>query len=242
MAERTARRPARPRPADLPRPSARAVAAASATASASASATADHAATAGRTAPTAPIAPAGRTAHAGRAAPADRAALLDRAGRTLVELLDRQSAVHARLVEHLESTRAAIRRADVEAVAACCRAEQALLAEIEALEARRREVVDGLTGVLAPGRPEPLPLSEITPHLPAATGERLQELRGGLRRSLEEAARLSAVVTGAAEAVGTHLAGLVQTLGSALAGPGTYGRRGRVDDRANAPLRLDLTS
>ena len=239
MPDVPARRPARPRPAGLAAPSARAVAAATA-----ARATSDPG-TSRTSSPPAPPASPGPPAAPTIPAPlgaSGRAALLDRAGRTLVELLDRQAAVHARLVEHLEGTRDAIRRADVDAVAACCRAERALLAEIESLEARRREVVDGLTGLLAPGRLEPLPLSAITPHLPAATGERLQELRRGLRRSLEEAARLSAIVTGAAEAVGTHLAGLVQTLGSALAGPGTYGRRGRVDGRVNAPLRLDLTS
>jgi hypothetical protein len=96
--------------------------------------------------------------------------------------------------------------------------------------------------VLSPGRTEPLPLTEITPHLSAATGARLLELRAGLRRSLEEAGRLSTVVSGAADAVGRHLAGLVQTIGSVLAGPGTYGRRGRVDASASSPMRLDLTS
>jgi len=159
-----------------------------------------------------------------------------------VDLLGRQDAVHRRLLEHLQDKREAIRRADVDRVGACCVAERQLLSEIQRLEAQRADVVAGVTGLLEPGRTEPMPLTDITPHLPAPVGERLLEMRAGLRRTLEEAGRLSAIVTAAADAVGTHLAGLVQTLGKVLAGPGTYGRRGRVDNAAASPMRLDMTS
>lgn len=194
--------------------------------------------------PVGSAAPAARAAASAAAAatPAQRAALLDRAGGTLVELLDRQVRAHRRLLEHLEEKRDAIRRADLDRVTGCCTAERELLAEIEGLEFKRRDVVVGLTGVLSPGRTDPLPLTEITPHLSVATSARLLELRTGLRTSLEEAGRLSAIVSGAADSVGRHLAGLVQTLGTVLAGPGTYGRRGRVDASASSPMRLDLTS
>jgi hypothetical protein len=175
--------------------------------------------------------------------PVDREALLARAGQALADLLERQSGAHERMLEHLHRTREAIRSADVAAVAECCGRERELLAEIQELEARRREVVDGVTRIVAPGRREPLPLTELTGHLPDEAAARLLQLGETLRRSLEESARVSSIVTAAAEAVGRQLSGLVQTIGTVIAGPGTYGRRGRVESAASSSsIRLDFVS
>lgn len=176
--------------------------------------------------------------------PVDREALLARAGQALAELLERQSGAHERMLEHLHRTREAIRTADVVAVTECCGRERELLAEIHELEARRREVVDGVTRIVAPGRREPMPLTELSGHLPDEAAARLLQLGETLRRSLEESARVSSIVTAAAEAVGRQLSGLVQTIGTVIAGPGTYGRRGRVESASSSSpsIRLDFVS
>ena len=227
MADPGTRQPVRRRPEGLRQPSPSAIASA--------------ATRAGRNAPRPVAANAASAPASGR--PADRDTLLARAGQALADLLERQSGAHERMLEHLHRTREAIRTADVAAVTECCGRERELLAEIQELEARRREVVDGVTRIVAPGRLEPLPLTELTGHLPDEAAARLLQLGETLRRSLEESARVSSIVTAAAEAVGRQLSGLVQTIGTVIAGPGTYGRRGRVESAASSSsIRLDFVS
>ncbi len=227
MADPGARQPVRRRPDGLRQPSSTAVAAVAAAATASRE---DRSVAA----PAPAIAAAPGT---------DRDTLLARAGEALADLLERQSGAHERMLEHLHRTREAIRTADIAAVTECCGRERELLEEIHELEARRREVVDGVTRIVAPDRGEPLPLKELTGHLPDEAAARLLELGETLRRSLEESARVSSIVTAAAEAVGRQLSGLVQTIGTVIAGPGTYGRRGRVESApASSSIRLDFVS
>lgn len=175
--------------------------------------------------------------------PIDRAGdIVTRAGAVLIELLERQAEVHDRLVEHLESKRAAVRTADVEAVGRICEVEKDLAIEIETLENRRRDVVRDLTAVLEPGRAEPLELVEVADRLAPDVGRRLRELRDRLRTTLTEAVRLSGIVNAAAEAIGRHINGVVDALGRVLAPPVTYGRRGRMNQTATTSARLDLRS
>ncbi|MFK7960267.1 MAG: flagellar protein FlgN [Phycisphaerales bacterium] len=172
----------------------------------------------------------------------DRAAAVERAVAVLESLLRDEAELHGALLEHLEASRDAMRTADVDALTHAGQAERGLLQRLRAAEQRRREVVTGIGAVLEPQGSDPMTLSRIAAAAGPDNGPRLLALRDELTETLAEIQRRGRILAEAAEAVGRHLAGIAQTFGAAVAGPATYGRRGRIKTSSGGSVRLNVRS
>lgn len=172
----------------------------------------------------------------------DRAAAVERAVAVLESMLRDEAELHGALLEHLESSREAMRTANVEGLTEASHAERGLLQRLRQAEERRRDVVTGLGAVLEPQSTDPMTLARIAAVAGPENGPRLLGLRDELTETLTEIQRRGRVLAEAAESIGRHLAGVAQTFGTAVAGPGTYGRRGKIQPNAGASVRLNVRS
>ena len=164
---------------------------------------------------------------------------------SLEQILRSQLELHGRLMQCLQGKREAIRAADVGTIMTCCEQEQKLAVAIGELERKRSSLMNALTGrnnaTKTPGLPVPR-LADVLPLGESAQQERLSALGGELRDVVEQMKRISTVVRDAAAALARHMAGVMQTVRSALGPTKVYSRRGHV--AAGAPMRftVDLKS
>lgn len=166
--------------------------------------------------------------------PADR----DRRIVVLERMLRAQLEGHERLGHCLARKREAIRTADIEAITAVCREEQVIVERLAEVEKQRLQLIGVFTQEMAPRAARPLTVREIAAGIEPERGGPLLELADTLKKTVSAVRGESAIVREAAEALGRHMAGLMQTVRTALAGAGTYGRGGRL--AAGTPVRSGL--
>jgi hypothetical protein len=151
----------------------------------------------------------------------------------LSELVSAHEALLAAAGEHRES----LRTADTEAMAAASIRVDAICRDIAGLDEHRKQ----LTATLAPTQPEAT-LSFLASQLPepkrSTALEQATKLRELIIRARTEQRRLRA----AADAMLSHVRGIVQQIQQGLNHAGTYGRAGRVDAGATVVTGLDMTS
>lgn len=161
----------------------------------------------------------------------------DRLETRLCELLEALVAAHEALLLASGEHREALRTADAEAMALAAGRVNEVCDTIAVLDGHRRE----LTRALVPEQPDAT-LSFLASRLPEPRrnvalelATRLRELIVGVRT---EQRRLRA----AADAMLSHVRGIVQQVQQGLNHAGTYGRAGRVDAGATVVTGLDMTS
>ncbi|MHC4414921.1 MAG: flagellar protein FlgN [Planctomycetota bacterium] len=158
--------------------------------------------------------------------------------RTLREQLDG----HRQLLGCIGRKREAVRTADMESIAAICQQEHAIAHRLTELEKIRLELVGSLTEVLHPEARSPLTVSQIGAVLEEPDRTRLSALAGQLRSLVQEARHASSVVRSAAEALARHMAGISQTVQSALSRTQVYSQRGRITSGTQCRFQVDVTS
>ncbi|MHC5003464.1 MAG: flagellar export chaperone FlgN [Planctomycetota bacterium] len=171
----------------------------------------------------------------GAAITSDVAALL----RALEQQLSGQLEDYRELLDCLQRKRAAIRNADVGTLEQTSVREQRVVQRCAEREPRRRELLRSLAAALAPDRSE-LTVRELAERVDEPHQTRLLGLSAQLREVAAEARAESSVVRVAAEALGRHLGGVMQTMQSALGRAQVYGQRGRLAGGAQVQFNVDV--
>ena len=174
-----------------------------------------------------------RSGH-GANATADVDALL----RTMAE----QVKVYRLLRECLERKREGLRTARIDEIHACCDAERQLIGRIQELERKRAAQAAAVSKSVAPAAEGALSATELARRLDEQRGRALLDLAGQLKAMMKDAAAVSRVVSGAAETLGKHLGGIVQTVQGALSRVGVYGKGGRIAVGTQTEHSVDLRS
>jgi hypothetical protein len=158
----------------------------------------------------------------------------------LLGILERSRAGYAQLVAQFRARREAIRGADFARFAQLGASESRIVAELAELDRARLAESRALAVRLALA-PDAT-LGAISARLGPVEQARMDLLRGELRTLVETARGESSVVKQAAERLSAHMAGILQTVHSALAHANVYSRGGRIAVGANVLSSLDLRS
>ncbi len=107
-----------------------------------------------------------------------------------------------------------------------CRQENQRIQMVSGLEKQRLTLVAQMTLALDPQAPQPLRLKELADRLPEPVRGRLLVLRQQVRQRMEEIQAEVGVARRASELLVRHMQGIIQTIGAAVTGVGTYNRNG----------------
>jgi hypothetical protein len=162
-------------------------------------------------------------AQAPRAAPA--AEFRGNPERLLV-VLDKSRTLYRQLHELSRTRRAALRAGDFAGFSKIDEPEKRIVAQIEELDQLRVGEAKAIATRL--GLAPDASLVEIAAKLPSETGARIIALREELRALVLEVRRESSVVRQAAERLSAHIAGIVQSVHSALAHANIYSSGGQI--------------
>lgn len=160
----------------------------------------------------------------------------------LEQVLVQQLSTHDRLLAVIKKKLAALREANQERVMTFTRQENGFVQQIGELERERLKLVAELTRIVEPNAPAPIRLLELANRLDEPARGRLLVLRqqlNGKMREVQREARLTRRVT---EALMRHFQGLIQTVGGATTGVGTYCRQGAPAPAALAISTLNTTA
>ncbi len=158
----------------------------------------------------------------------------------LGDVLARQFELYGEVQQQLAQRKDALRQADLERYGSLANAEQRVLAEVFELDTRRTALSVELTALL--GLAKGASILEIAARLEESSRGRLEGLRALLKQRIEETRHEGSVLRAAAERLAQHMAGIIQTVRSALAQTGVYGRHGRVALGATVASTIDLRS
>ena len=158
----------------------------------------------------------------------------------LSELVSAHEALLVAAGQHRDSLRTADTNAMAEAsvrVDAICRDIARLKEERSRLDEQRKQ----LTARIAPDQPEAT-LSYLASQLPEPQRGTALELATKLRELIINARTEQRRLRAAADAMLSHVRGIVQQIQQSLNHAGTYGRAGRVDAGATVVTGFDMTS
>jgi len=140
----------------------------------------------------------------------------------------------------VRARRDAVRRADFAALATIEKSDASGAMRLAELDRARAAEASQLAVRLALG--PKATLGEISERLGETDRARLDLVRSELRAILEETQRESGVVRQASERLSAHMAGIMQTVHSALAHAKVYSRQGVVALGPNIVSSLDIKS
>ena len=160
----------------------------------------------------------------------------------LEEILRKQVATHEQLLTLLKRKKAALAHADADTMTECCRLENEQLQAVAELEKQRLTLAAKVTLALDPKAPAPLKLGDLAQKLPEPVRGRLLVLRHQARQRMEQVRHEVAVTKRATESLMGHIQGLMQTIGSAVTGIGTYNRGGSLPRAATAISTFNTTA
>jgi len=183
-----------------------------------------------------------KRAAASNPTPPPPAALPAAIGEGLERLLRGQLEANQQLLACVQRKRQAIRTADIAAISAICADEHTIVQRLTEIEKHRLELVGRITAALQPKSDKPLTISQIAHNLAEPNQTRVVALAAQLRDAMIDLKKQSSIVRSAAEALGRHMSGIVQTVHSALSRARVYGRRGRIDMGAQLQSVLDIKS
>ena len=158
----------------------------------------------------------------------------------LIATLERSRAGYTELLALIRTRRASIRSADFAKFSQLGTRETRLVYDIGQLDQARLNEVRGLAMRLA--LPVEATLADIAARLGETDRARIDQLRSELRPLIEEVRSESSVLRQAAERLSAHMAGILQSVHSALAHANVYSRGGRVTAGANVISSLVIRS
>jgi hypothetical protein len=145
------------------------------------------------------------------------------------------------LLDCLARKREALRGAEIDTIRLCCERERSLIAAIRELDGRRHALLKPLN---SSARMAQAPsLAEIASRCGSSDdGQRLLSLAAELRERIGHVRRTSSVIGAAADALGRHVAGILQTVTGSFTGAKVYSRRGRMNLGSSTQLAVDVKS
>jgi multidrug efflux pump subunit AcrA (membrane-fusion protein) len=158
----------------------------------------------------------------------------------LLEILEATLAVQREILAGIRARREAVRRADFAELALLEKGESPLALRMQELERARVAELAQLTIRLA--LPPKSPLADIAARLPEPDRARLDLVRSELRGAIADIQRESGVVRQASERLSAHMAGILQSVHSALAHAKVYSRGGVIAIGPNVISTLDIKS
>ncbi|MSR41955.1 MAG: hypothetical protein EXS10_08675 [Phycisphaerales bacterium] len=165
---------------------------------------------------------------------------LETVAQQLGDVLAQQHELYGSVQRLLIERKDAVCGADLARYSRLAMEEQRALAEVFELDTRRTALATELATRM--GLPKGASILEIAAGLPEASRARLETLRALLKQRMEETRHEGSVLRAAAERLAQHMAGVIQTVRSALAQTGVYGRHGRVALGATVSSTIDLRS
>ena len=140
--------------------------------------------------------------------------------------------------------REALRKADGVALEQVGLEQQQIAKTLATLDQQRERLAVAMQKHIAPKVTNLLPLTNL---LAAASAdveqrERLMSIAADLRNTIETAKHRSSIVRNAAETLNKHIAGIQQTVHSALSRARVYGRRGKLALGSAMPAAVDIKS
>lgn len=160
-------------------------------------------------------------------------ALHDRLHELLTDLVGAHEALIVAASEHRE----ALRTANTAGMTSAQVRVDAICRDIARLDSDRKQI----TAALAPEQPEAT-LSFLASQMPEPRRTSALELATKLRELIISARTEQRRLRAAADAMLSHMRGIVQQIQQGLNHAGTYGRAGRVDAGATVVTGLDMTS
>lgn len=150
---------------------------------------------------------------------------------------------HCRLLECMQRKAEAIRTARIEAVGELVKTERVMVRTIGDVERHRIALTRKITRMLKPDATEAFAMSDIIAAVQdEAMRRRLSDLTEQLRGVVNQVRERSSVIRAAAEALAQHMAGVMQTVHSALSRAGVYGSKGQVAMGAQLDFGIDIKS
>lgn len=150
---------------------------------------------------------------------------------------------HARMLGCMGCKSEALRHARIEAVTDLVTQEQAIMQQLGEIERHRLALTRRITRMLQPDADEAMSLKEI---LTTVTDEsrrsRLTKLADELHDSVDQVRSKSSMLRSAAEALAKHMAGVMQTVHSALSRAGVYSPKGNVAVGTQLDYSIDIKS
>ena len=163
-----------------------------------------------------------------------------------VQQLDRnlraQLEGYDRLLACLAHKRDALRIASIDGIQRCGEQERALIAALRELELRRHGQMNPLS-TAASHHKGSCALSDIASRCTCKDdADRMLNLASAIRARIERVRRESSIIRAAAEALGRHVAGILQTVTGTFANARVYSRRGRMNVGQSTQIAIDLKS
>ena len=149
---------------------------------------------------------------------------------------------YGRLLSAIRNKREAIRSADIDGITNLCHEENTIAQRLGDLEKYRLQLVGQITETVDPDAEAPLSLNEIVALASGEERAQLSVLAADLRQAVDAVRQESAIVRRAAEALSTHVTGLMQKVQSALSRLPMYGQRGRIEVDQHFSCAVDVTS
>ena len=158
----------------------------------------------------------------------------------LIPVLDQQVSGLRGLQACLQHRREAIRSANAETLVRLVDEEHHLTRALAQIDAQRSHVVAALTRAVAPGRTNPLRLTELLDRLDAEQSTRLTERAETLRQLTREIRHDGQVLRQATEALSRHMAGIMQSVQGVLSQAGVYQKQGRLQAQPALESNIDV--
>jgi len=160
----------------------------------------------------------------------------------LETVLRDELAAHEQLLVTMDRKLEAMRRADNDVLTRCCREENGLIQRIGDLEKQRLQQVAAWTQQIDPQAPAPLRMGELAQRLDEPARGRVLVLRAQLLERMQQVRQRGGALRRAADTLVAHMQGLMQSIGGALAGAQTYGRRGAMPQQPPAVSTFNTTA
>lgn len=168
--------------------------------------------------------------------------LLEKDLAALEMILRQQLTLHEQMLVTLADKKAALVRADHEKLTGLLQQENRHVQAISELEKQRLTLVGDLTLKIDPRAAAPLRLPELAMRLPEPARGRLMVLREQVRQRMERVREEAGLARRVTESLVRHMHGLVQSIGSAVTGIGTYNRAGAPPQAALAISTFNTTA
>lgn len=161
----------------------------------------------------------------------------------LEKLLASQLDLHQQLLDCIARKTEAIRTARIDALTEILNQQRSLAKSISEIERHRIALTHKITRTIQPNATQALAMSDILKYVDdPALHDRLQHLTHQLRALVAQVHQRASIVRAAAHALSQHMAGVMQTVHSALSRAGVYSSHGRVALGTQLDFSIDIKS
>ncbi len=158
----------------------------------------------------------------------------------LEKLMQAMAHEHQELLKLLECKRDAVRKAEMKSIGDITEQERRIVRRIEEMDRHRRELLRRIAAAIGAPADEPLRVSHIAECVPEPMRQELNEAAQHLRERVHAVREVSSIVRAAAEALASHMSGIMQQVNWALSRAGVYGSSGRVAMGTQMDFCVDL--